>query len=194
MEATLAQTSFGGSDIDYLEAHAAGSQLGDAIEMRAVGAVYGRGRESDNPLLVGSVKSNIGYLEPASGIAGILKTVLAMKHRVIPKQLHFENPNSQIDWDQFPVQVASTQTEWPLNPQRPPLAAVSAFGISGANAHVILEGYENISNSYDGGVGIRSLTGSPQPIPASLPEPLADIGNGGERTNRARSAAPAPVG
>ena len=185
MEAALAQTPFGGPDIDYLEAHAAGSQLGDAIEMRAVGAVYGKGRETDNPLLVGSVKSNIGHLEPAAGIAGVLKTALAMKHRVIPKHLHFENPNPQIDWDQFPVRVTSTQTEWPLNPQRPPRAAVSAFGISGANAHVILEGYENPSASYDEVTGIRSLAGSPQPIPASLPESLGDIRDGGsELTGR----------
>ena len=114
-----------------------------------------------------------------------MKTVLAMKHGVIPKQLHFENPNPQIDWDQFPVRVSSTQTEWPLNPQRPPLAAVSAFGISGANAHVILEGYENPADSYGEDVGIRSLAGSPQQIPASLPESVGDIRDGGvELTER----------
>ena len=185
MEAALAQTSFEGSDIDYLEAHATGSQLGDAIEMRAVGAVYGRGRDADNPLLVGTVKSIIGHLEPAAGIAGVIKTALAMKHRVIPKHLHFKNPNPQIDWDQFPVRVTSTQTEWPLNPQRPPRAAVSAFGISGANAHIILEGYENSANSYDEGVGIRSLAGSPQQIPTSLPESVGDMRDGGaELTER----------
>ena len=185
MEAALAQTSFEGSDIDYLEAHATGSQLGDAIEMRAVGAVYGRGRDADNPLLVGTVKSNIGHLEPAAGIAGAVKTVLAMNRGVIPKHLHFENPNPEIDWDQFPVRVTSTQTEWPLNPQRPPRAAVSAFGISGANAHIILEGYENPSDSHDGGAGIESLAGSPQTIPASLPGLLGDIRNGGaELTGR----------
>ena len=179
MEAALAQTPFEGSDIDYLEAHATGSQLGDAIEMRAVGAVYGKGREADNPLLVGSVKSNIGHLEPAAGIAGVLKTALAMKRRVIPKHLHFENPNPQIDWDQFPVRVTSTQTEWPPHPQRPPRAAVSAFGISGANAHVILEGYENPQDSYDDGAGIGSLAGSPQKIAAPPPESLGDMRDGG---------------
>ncbi|MYA62563.1 MAG: type I polyketide synthase, partial [Dehalococcoidia bacterium] len=185
MEAALAQTSFEGSDIDYLEAHATGSQLGDAIEMRAVGAVYGRGRDADNPLLVGTVKSNIGHLEPAAGIAGVIKTALAMKHRVIPKHLHFKNPNPEIDWDQYPVRVTSTQTEWPLNPQRPPRAAVSAFGISGANAHIILEGYENSANSYDEGFGIRSLAGSPQQIPTSLPESVGDMRDGGaELTER----------
>ncbi len=185
MEAALAQTPFGGPDIDYLEAHATGSQLGDAIEMRAVGAVYGKGREADNPLLVGSVKSNIGHLEPAAGIAGVLKTALAMNRGVIPKNLHFENPNPQIDWDQFPVRVTSTQTEWPLHPQRPPRAAVSAFGISGANAHIILERYENPADSYGEGAGIRSLAGSPQPIPAPLPESVGDMRDGGsELTER----------
>ena len=186
MEAALAQTPFGGPDIDYLEAHAAGSQLGDAIEMRAVGAVYGRGREADNPLAGGFCQ--VQHRPPGAGrrvLPGLLKTALAMKHRVIPKHLHFENPNPQIDWDQFPVRVTSTQTEWPLNPQRPPRAAVSAFGISGANAHVILEGYENPSDSYDEGAGIRSLAGSPQPIPASLPESLGDMRDGGsELTER----------
>ena len=169
MESALAQARFGGADVDYLEAHATGSQLGDAIEMRAVGAVYGKGRESDNPLLVGTVKSNIGHLEPAAGVAGVLKTMLAMKHGVIPKHLHFDNPNPQIDWDSFPVQVTSTQTDWPRHPDRPPRAAVSAFGISGANAHVVLEGYGDLPEVSGTGNGPRLFTGPSVPIPAPLP-------------------------
>ena len=170
METALAQAPFGGADIDYLEAHATGSQLGDAIEMRAVGAVYGKGRESDNPLLIGTVKSNIGHLEPAAGVAGVLKTMLAMKHGVIPKHLHFDNPNPQIDWDSFPVRVTSTQTDWPRHPDRPPRAAVSAFGISGANAHVVLEGYGDLPEVSGTGNGTRLFTVPSVPTPAPLPE------------------------
>ena len=141
MEAALAEASLTGADVDYLEAHATGSRLGDAIEMRAVGAVYGKGREADNPLLIGTVKSNIGHLETAAGIAGVLKAVLAMQHGMIPKHLNFENPNPEISWNQLPVRITSEETEWPSNSSRPPRAAVSAFGVSGANAHVVLEGY-----------------------------------------------------
>ena len=172
MEAALAQAAFGGAEVDYIEAHATGSQLGDAIEMRAVGAVYGKGRESDNPLLIGTVKSNIGHLEPAAGIAGVLKTLLAMKHGVIPKQLHFNNPNPEIDWDSFPVQVTSTPTDWPRHPGRPPRAAVSAFGISGANAHVVLEGYGSPADDFGTGNGTQLFAGPSIAIPASLPESM----------------------
>ena len=92
MEDALAQANLAGADVDYLEAHATGSVLGDAIEMRAVGAVYGRGRESDAPLIVGTVKSNFGHLEAAAGVAGVLKAVLAMQHGTIPRHLHFDDP------------------------------------------------------------------------------------------------------
>ena len=163
MEDALAQANLTGADVDYVEAHAVGSQMGDAIEMRAVGSVYGRGREDSNPLLIGTVKSNIGHLEAAAGIAGALKTVLAMQRGVIPKHLHFEEPNPEINWAQLPVRVTSEATEWPSNPSRPPRAAVSAFGISGANAHVVLEGY---GVAPDG-------SGPPTPIPASNGTPVS---------------------
>ena len=141
MEDALAEANLAGADVDYLEAHAVGSQLGDAIEMRAVGAVYGRGREPDSPLIVGTVKSNIGHLEAAAGVAGLLKAVLAMRRGTIPRHLHFENPNPEIGWDRLAVRVPVEPTDWPVSDARPPRAAVSAFGISGANAHVVLEGY-----------------------------------------------------
>ena len=141
MEDALAEANLAGADVDYLEAHAVGSQLGDAIEMRAVGAVYGRGREPDRPLVVGTVKSNIGHLEAAAGVAGLLKAVLAMHRGTIPRHLHFENPNPEIGWDRLAVRVPVEPADWPVSDSRPPRAAVSAFGISGANAHVVLEGY-----------------------------------------------------
>ena len=143
MEAALERAGFSGADVDYLEAHATGSQLGDAIEAHAVSSVYGKGREPDNPLLMGTVKSNIGHLEAAAGVAGLIKTVLSMKRGVIPKHLHFDNPNPQIEWASMPVRITEEKTEWPLREGMPPRAAVSAFGISGANAHLIVEGYED---------------------------------------------------
>ncbi len=166
MEDALAQANLAGADVDYVEAHAVGSQMGDAIEMRAVGSVYGRGREADSPLLMGTVKSNIGHLEAAAGIAGVVKTVLAMQRGVIPKHLHFEEPNPEINWAQLPVRVTSEATEWPANPSRPPRAAVSAFGISGANAHVVLEGYGVPPDAPGAGNGRRPPAGPPVSIPA----------------------------
>ena len=172
MEDALAQASLTGADVDYLEAHATGSQLGDAIEMRAVGAVYGKGREADNPLLIGTVKSNIGHLETAAGIAGVLKAVLAMQRGVIPKHLNFETPNPEISWAQLPVRVTSEATEWPSNSDRPPRAAVSAFGVSGANAHVVLEGYGSPQIDADQANGHRLPAGPSIVIPVSSTAPL----------------------
>ena len=167
MEAALAQAGIAGADVDYLEAHAVGSQMGDAIEIRAVGAVYGRGRDSDRPLLTGTVKSNMGHLETAAGIAALIKAVLAMKQRVIPKHLHFENPNPEIDWDRLPVRVTSSATEWPECSGRQPRAAVSAFGISGTNAHMVVEGYGDSARTQAD--GIQWFAGPSKPVQAALP-------------------------
>ncbi|MCY3752148.1 MAG: SDR family NAD(P)-dependent oxidoreductase [Gammaproteobacteria bacterium] len=141
IEAALAQAGVTPAEVDYLEAHGAGSEMGDPIEVQAAAAVYGRGRADNQPLLIGSVKTNIGHLEPAAGVAGLIKTVLAMTRGMIPKQLHFENPTPHLDWDRLPVRVASEAVNWSEHPRRPPRAGVSAFGISGTNAHVVVEGY-----------------------------------------------------
>ena len=162
MEAALAQAGLGGADVDYLEAHATGSQLGDAIEAHAVGAVYGNGRDTQRPLLIGTVKSNIGHLEAAAGAAGLIKAVLAMKQGVIPKHLHFHEPNPQIDWDNLPLRVTEDATPWPSYPDRPPRAAVSAFGISGTNAHLVVEGYGDTASD------MRSFSGAPRQTSTAL--------------------------
>ncbi|MXY31280.1 MAG: SDR family NAD(P)-dependent oxidoreductase, partial [Gammaproteobacteria bacterium] len=107
LEDALARTGIPPSEVDYLEVHATGSQLGDPIEVRAAAAVYGRGRAPDRPLLLGTVKTNIGHLESAAGIAGLIKVMLAMKHGIIPKHLHFDNPNPHMEWDALPVRVTS---------------------------------------------------------------------------------------
>ena len=169
IEEALSRAGVSPSEVDYLEAHGAGSALGDPIEVQAAAAVYGRGREADRPLLIGSVKTNIGHLETAAGVAGLIKTVLAMKRRVIPKQLHFRNPNPNLDWKRLPVRVTSGATDWPLPPDRPPRAGVSAFGISGTNSHVVVEGYGEANG------GMQLPAGSAQPVTVSLPEPVADL-------------------
>ena len=181
MEEALAQAGVSPSDVDYLEAHATGSQLGDPIELRAAAALYGKGRDAERPLLVGSVKSNIGHLEAAAGMAALIKTLLAMNQGVIPKHLHFENPNPHVDWEDIPVRVTSDNTDWPKVSGRRPLAGVNAFGLSGTNAHVLVEGYGQPSNTATASNGTRLPTGDPRPIPTSLPEPVTDLPPSGEQ-------------
>ncbi|MCY4644059.1 MAG: type I polyketide synthase, partial [Bacteriovoracales bacterium] len=129
--------------VDYLEAQGTGSPLGDPIEVQAAATVYGEGRGWDRPLLMGSVKGNIGHLESAAGMAGLIKTVLSIKRKIIPRQLHFNRPSPQLNWDLWPVRVVAQMEDWPLENDRHPLAGISAFGLSGANAHVIIEGHED---------------------------------------------------
>ena len=93
------------------------------------------------PLLVGSVKTNIGHLEPAAGVAGLMKVMLSMQHGAVPKHLHFRDPNPRVNWDGLPLKIASELTQWPLHPGRPPRAGISAYGWSGTNAHIVVEGY-----------------------------------------------------
>ena len=161
------------SDIDYLEAHGTGTEVGDPIEIDATAAVYGRGRDADRPLLIGSVKTNIGHLESAAGAAGLIKTVLAMNRGLIPRHLHFRNPNPVMDWERLPLQVTSAPTPWPAHADRPPLAGVSGFGWSGTNAHVVLEGYTPPASATSGLDGGHWIVGAPRPIAVSLPASVA---------------------
>ena len=142
MEQALARAARVPADVDYLEAHGPGSAFGDAVEMNAAATVYGTGREDGRPLLVGSVKTNIGHLECASAVAGLIKTVLAMNRGRIPKHLHMSEPSEQIDWERLPVRVTTGATDWPDTAGRARLAAVNAFAVSGANAHLVLEGHD----------------------------------------------------
>ena len=142
IEDALARAGVSPADVDYLEAHGIGSKLGDPIEVEAAAAAYGKGRAAERPLLIGSVKPNIGHLESASGIAGLIKVLLAMRRQAIPGQLHFQSANPLVEWSRLPVRVVTEMTRWPSQPERPPVAAVSAFGLSGTNAHAIVEGYE----------------------------------------------------
>jgi len=126
------------ADVDYLEAHGTGTSLGDPIEVRAAAAVLGRDRDPDRPLLIGSAKTNIGHLEAAAGIAGVLKVVLSLEHQELPKHLNFHNPSPHIPWEKIPVRVVDESVGWTRG-DRPRIAGVSSFGFTGTNAHVILE-------------------------------------------------------
>jgi malonyl CoA-acyl carrier protein transacylase len=126
------------SDVDYVEAHGTGTSLGDPIEMQALAAVFGDGRSQAQPLAVGSVKTNIGHLESAAGIAGLIKVVLALRHGEIPPHLNLKQPNSYIPWDDIPVVVPTQLQVWPSRRNRR-IAGVSSFGFSGTNAHLVLE-------------------------------------------------------
>ena len=172
IETALSRANLEPSEVDYLEAHGAGSALGDPIEVQAAASVYGKGRESERPLLIGSVKANIGHLEAAAGVAGLMKAVLAMKRGMIPGQLHFNDPNPNLDWDELPVRVVSDMTPWPGNSERPPRSGVSAFGISGTNAHVVLEGH---AGNGTGPGGATDPAGSPIRVSASEPERFGDM-------------------
>ncbi|MBX6769324.1 MAG: polyketide synthase, partial [Actinomadura rubrobrunea] len=124
--------------VDYVEAHGTGTFLGDPIEAAALGEVLGAGRDPDAPLLIGSVKSNLGHLESAAGAAGLIKTVLALHHRVIPPSIHYKEPNPHIPFDDLRLRVVADETPWPER-DRPALAGVSGFGFGGTNAHIVLE-------------------------------------------------------
>ncbi len=136
--AALGNANLSALDVDYVEAHGTGTSLGDPIEARALGGAYGAGRTSTNPLAVGSVKTNIGHLESAAGIAGIMKVVLALQHEELPAQLHFRQPSPYIDWDRLPISVLTEPRRWRRS-GRPRIAGVSSFGFSGTNAHVLIE-------------------------------------------------------
>ncbi len=125
-------------EVDYVEAHGTGTLLGDPIEARALGTVLGKGRAADAPLLIGAVKSNLGHLEAAAGIAGFAKVVLALQHNRIPGNLGYQNPNPHIPFDKLRLKVVDEHTDW-APAGRPRRAGISSFGFGGTNAHVVLE-------------------------------------------------------
>ncbi|NEO80921.1 MAG: type I polyketide synthase, partial [Moorea sp. SIO4G3] len=124
--------------ISYLEAHGTGTSLGDPIEIEALAEVYGKNRPADQPLIVGSVKTNIGHLEAAAGVSSLIKVILALQHQEIPPHLHLQQPNPHVDWDRLPIKIPTSLIPW-SGEGKPRLAGVSSFGMGGTNAHIVLE-------------------------------------------------------
>ena len=138
VRSALAQARVTPAEMSYVETHGTGTSLGDPIEVQALGAVFSEGREAGQELLIGSVKTNIGHLEAAAGVAGLIKVVLALQHQEIPPHLHLHTLNPHIPWEELPLTVPTQRTPWAAGAARR-LAGVSAFGFSGTNAHVIVE-------------------------------------------------------
>jgi 3-oxoacyl-(acyl-carrier-protein) synthase/NADPH:quinone reductase-like Zn-dependent oxidoreductase/acyl carrier protein len=161
--------------VGYVEAHGTGTELGDPIEAEALGAVFGAAPREDK-LLIGSVKTNVGHLESAAGVAGLIKVVLGLEHGVVPAQLHWEQPSEHVRWSELPLEVVTESREWlPIGGRR--IGGVSSFGFSGTNAHVVVEGWEQPTQILDAGPreGVLVVTARTEAALRALAERYAEF-------------------
>ena len=164
----LKDAKIAASQVQYLEAHGTGTEFGDPMELAAASSVYGKGRKRDQPLLVGSVKGNISHLEAAGGVSGLIKTVLALHHGIIPPQANFDAPSPHIPWKRMPVKMVTETTAWPETEER--FAAVTALGLVGTNAHIVLSGAVNAK----GVDGAEASVGDAKTVDAGEVKPLVE--------------------